>query len=68
MVEATLLRAWDHLDAKTKAADDHEDITPEGAINILLRLMSPYTAERDITDGLLILREDKPVHSIASRG
>lgn len=58
MVEAILLQAWDSLDAETKAADEEEDLSPEGAINLLLRLMSPDTASRDATDGLLLLRED----------
>ena len=47
MVEATLLQAWDRLDAETKAADLEEDLSPEGAIKLLLRLMSHDTAERD---------------------
>lgn len=58
MVEATLLRAWDRLDAQTEAADVEEAPTPEGAINLLLRLMPPETAERDASDGLVLLRED----------
>jgi AcrR family transcriptional regulator len=58
MVEAILLRAWDRLDAATEAADVEEPPTPEGAINLLLRLMPPETAERDVSNGLLLLRED----------
>ncbi|MGO4570329.1 TetR/AcrR family transcriptional regulator [Microvirga sp. 2TAF3] len=58
MVQAILLRAWDRLDAETEAADAVEAPTPEGAINLLLRLMPPKTAERDASNGLLLLRED----------
>ncbi len=58
MVEAILLQPGDSLDAETKAADEEEDLSPEGAINLLLRLMSPDTASRDATDGLLLVRED----------
>lgn len=58
LVQAILLRAWDRLDALTEAADAEEAATPEGAINLLLRLMPPETAERDASNGLLLLRED----------
>jgi AcrR family transcriptional regulator len=58
LVEAVLLRAWDRLDAQTEAADAEEALTPEGAIDLLLRLMPPETAERDASNGLLLLRED----------
>nr|CAD6617821.1 TetR/AcrR family transcriptional regulator [Rhizobium sp. TCK] len=68
MVEATLLQAWDRLDAETKAADEEEDLSPEGAINLLLRLISPGTAERDATDGLLLLREDIRNPKLRERG
>jgi len=68
MVEATLLQAWDRLDAETMAADKEEDPTPEGAIKLLLRLMSPKTAERDATDGLLLLREDIRNPRLRERG
>lgn len=58
LLQATLLRAWDHLDAETMAADAEEPITPKGAIRLLLRLMPPEAAEKNATDGLLLLRED----------
>lgn len=58
LLQATLLRAWDHLDAETIAGDAEEPITPDGAIRLLLRLMPPEAAERNATDGLLLLRED----------
>jgi len=58
LVEVILLHAWDRLDAATEAADAEEALTPEGAINLLLRLMPPESAERDASNGLLLLRED----------
>lgn len=58
LVQAILLRAWDRLDAETEAADAEEPPTPEGAIDLLIRLMPSETAERDATNGLLLLRED----------
>ena len=68
MVEAILLQAWDRLDAETNAADDEEDLSPEGAIKLLLRLMPLDTAERDATDGLLLLREDIRNPRLRERG
>jgi len=58
LVQAILLRAWDRLDAETEAADAEEAPTPEGAINLLLRLMPPEIAQRNASDGLLLQRED----------
>ncbi|OKO84680.1 TetR/AcrR family transcriptional regulator [Bradyrhizobium sp. AS23.2] len=68
LVLAILLRAWDRLDAETEAADAEEALTPEGAINLLLRLMPPETAERDTSNGLLLLREDIRNPVLRSRG
>lgn len=68
LVEATLLRAWDRLDTETAAADAEEAPTPEGAIAFLLRLMAPENAERDATDGLLLLREDIRNPKLRARG
>ncbi|SCZ12426.1 TetR/AcrR family transcriptional regulator [Microvirga guangxiensis] len=68
MVEVILLRAWDRLDAETEAADAEEALTPEGAINLLLRLMPPETAERDASNGLLLLREDMRNPVLRRRG
>jgi AcrR family transcriptional regulator len=68
LVEAVLLQAWDRLDAETVAADNEEALTPEGAIKLLLRLMPPDTAERNATDGLLLLREDIRNPKLRARG
>jgi hypothetical protein len=68
MVQATLLRAWDRLDEETRAADAEEATTPEGAIDLLIRLMPPETAELNATDGLLLLREDIRDPVLRTRG
>lgn len=68
LVEAILLRAWDQLQAETEAADAVEAVTPEGAIDLLMRLMPAETAERNATDGLLLLREDIRNPVLRARG
>ncbi|WP_028034150.1 TetR/AcrR family transcriptional regulator [Chelativorans sp. J32] len=68
LVQAALLRAWDRLDAETEAADAEEAETPGGAIDLLMRLMPPETAERNATDGLLLLREDIRDPVLRARG
>jgi len=68
LVQAILLRAWDRLEAETEAADAEEAPTPEGAINLLLRLMPSETAEWDASNGLLLLREDIRNPILRSRG
>ncbi len=68
LLEATLLRAWESLENETEAADAEEPLNPEGAIRILLRLMPPEAAERNATDGLLLLREDVRNPVLRARG
>lgn len=68
LVEAILLRAWDRLQAETQAADAEEAPTPQGAVDLLMRLMPPETAERNATDGLLLLREDIRNPRLRARG
>lgn len=68
LVEAILLRAWDRLDAETASADAEEAMTPDGAVNFLMRLMPAESAERDATDGLLLLREDIRNPKLRARG
>ena len=67
-VEAILQRAWDRLDAETEAADAEEAPNPDGAVDLLMRLMPAETAERDTTDGLLLLREDIRNPDLRRRG
>jgi|SRR5215217_233476 len=68
MVEATLLRAWDLLDARTKAADQEASHDPAGAIALLIALMPGETAEHSVADGLLLLREDFRNPRLRARG
>lgn len=68
MVEAVLLRAWDHLDETTAAADAGSSSDPAGAIELLLSLTNSDTAEYDFTDGLLLLREDIRNPVLRARG
>lgn len=68
LTHAALLRAWDRLDAETHAADQEEPLSPDGAIKILLRLMPAETAERDTTNGLLVLHEDIRNPALRARG
>ena len=42
--------------------------TPEGAIDLLMRLMPPDIAARDATDRLLLLREDIRNPALWARG
>ncbi|WLS02520.1 TetR/AcrR family transcriptional regulator [Shinella oryzae] len=68
MVRAVLLRAWDRLDDETDAADAAAAVTPAGAIDLLMRLMPAEMAERNATDGLLLLREDIRDPVLRARG
>ncbi|KQU95578.1 TetR family transcriptional regulator [Mesorhizobium sp. Root102] len=68
MIEAVLLHAWDRLDAVTAAADAEAAISPAGAISMLMRLMPGHGAEYNLTDGLLLLREDLRNPTLRARG
>lgn len=68
MIEAVLLHAWDRLDALTAAADGEAPSTPEGAISLLGRLMPSHAAEYNVTQGLLLLREDLRNPMLRARG
>ncbi|MFN4185389.1 MAG: TetR/AcrR family transcriptional regulator [Hyphomonas sp.] len=68
LIEAILLHAWDTLDSQTETADAEAADTPEGAIGLLLRLMPDGDAERNATDGLLLLREDLQNPILRARG
>ncbi len=68
MIEAILLRAWDALDAATMAADAAAGEGAEGALELLRGLMPLDRAETDVTDGLLLLREDFRNPVLRARG
>lgn len=67
-LQATLMRAWDGLDALTAAADRDEPVSAEGAIAMLVRMFPTGTGETDYADGLLILREDMRDPALRARG
>ena len=67
-LRATLMRAWDGLDALTAAADLEEPVTAEGAIAMLVRMFPTGTGETDYAEGLLILREDMRDPILRARG
>ncbi|MGN6595220.1 hypothetical protein [Sphingopyxis terrae] len=68
MVRAVLLHAWDRLDALTLAAANDTPETPAGAVELLLRLMPGSRTETDVTEGLLLLREDHRDPVLRARG
>jgi len=68
MVRAVLLHAWDRLDALTLAAASDTPENPAGAVELLLRLMPGSRTETDVTEGLLLLREDLRDPVLRARG
>ncbi|SFI03683.1 transcriptional regulator, TetR family [Bosea sp. OK403] len=68
MIEAVLLHAWDRLEAVTAAADAEAPADPAGAVSMLLRLMPDGSAEYNLTDGFLLLREDIRNPTLRARG
>ncbi|MBB6466803.1 AcrR family transcriptional regulator [Aminobacter lissarensis] len=65
--QATLLHAWDGLDAKTAALAASTPKTPEGAIALLVGL-SDYGGIETYAEGLLVLREDLRDPALRARG
>jgi AcrR family transcriptional regulator len=68
MVQAVLLHGWDQLDAATATADAEAAANPAGAVALLMRLMPGDSAEHNLTDGLLLLREDFRNPVLRARG
>jgi AcrR family transcriptional regulator len=67
MLQAVLLRMWDHLDAQTAAADAQMPVTPAGAVALLASL-SNYGDHDEYAEGLLLLREDMRDPALRLRG
>ncbi len=67
LLQATLLRAWDHLDEATAAADERAGDGVDGVVELLLALGGDYD-ERDHADQLLVLREDLRDPVLRARG
>ena len=68
MVHATLLRAWDDLDAQTAEADAVCAISPEGAIALVLSLSGSAPEIDNYGNGLMLLREDMRDPQLRDRG
>ncbi len=58
LMQATLLHAWDKLDARTAELAAAMPKTPQGAVRLLVGLSGSYGGIEAYADGLLILRED----------
>ncbi|MDH0291378.1 TetR/AcrR family transcriptional regulator [Pseudomonas sp. GD04087] len=67
-LRAVLLRAWDRLDEQTACLDDSAELSPEGAVRMLLALFPVGEGESDYAEGLLILREDMRDPLLRERG
>jgi AcrR family transcriptional regulator len=68
LVQATLLRAWDQLDAKTAALDAAMPRSPAGAVKLLVKLSGNYGGIEAFANGLLVLREDLRDPVLRARG
>lgn len=53
---------------ETVAADAWASSDPAGAVSLLLQLTNPGAADYDVTDGLLLLREDIRNPLLRARG
>lgn len=68
LVQATLLHAWDKLDAKTAALAAKSPKSPAGAIKLLTGLSGAYGDIEAYANGLLVLREDVRDPLLRARG
>lgn len=68
LMRATLLYAWDRLDARTAKLAAEVPRTPSGAIKLLTALSGEYGGIETYADGLLILREDLRDPVLRARG
>src|SRR5262245_40211063 len=66
--QATLLHAWDGLDAKTAKLAAELPQTPQGAVSLLTALSGDYGGIETYAEGLLILREDLRDPVLRARG
>lgn len=66
--QATLLHAWDGLDAKTAALVARVPRTPAGAVKLLVGLSKDYGGIEAYAEGLLVLREDLRDPALRARG
>lgn len=67
-LRAVLLRAWDRLDEQTAQLDASAELSPEGAVQMLVAMFPVGEGETDYAEGLLILREDMRDPLLRERG
>ncbi|MFJ3263494.1 TetR family transcriptional regulator [Pseudomonas sp. NPDC086581] len=67
-LRAALLRAWDQLDEQTARLDESAELSPEGAVQMLVAMFPVGEGETDYAEGLLILREDMRDPLLRERG
>jgi AcrR family transcriptional regulator len=67
LLQAALLRAWDHLDAATAAADAAAGDGPDGVVEMVVALSGQYDPSED-ADQILLLREDLRDPVLRARG
>ncbi|MDN6860818.1 helix-turn-helix domain-containing protein [Pseudomonas sp. CAN2814] len=67
-LRAVLLRAWDRLDEQTVQLDASAELSPEGAVRMLVAMFPVGEGETDYAEGLLILREDMRDPQLRERG
>lgn len=68
LLRAVLLRAWDHLDEATEAADVTAPATVRGSVEFLVALSADYGEGDPYDEGLLVLREDMRDPMLRRRG
>lgn len=67
-LRAALLRAWDQLDAQTAELDATAEVSPEGAVAMLVAMFPSGENAADYAESLLILREDMRDPLLRARG
>jgi len=67
-LRAALLRAWDHLDAQTAELDATAEVSPEGAVAMLVAMFPAQEDAASYAESLLILREDMRDPVLRARG
>jgi AcrR family transcriptional regulator len=67
-LRAALLRAWDRLDAQTGELDATVEVSPDGAVAMLLNMFPAGEDAASYGESLLILREDIRDPLLRARG
>lgn len=67
-LQAAMLRGWDQLDAQTAELDRTADVSPEGAVALLVSMIPPGMGDEEHAMGLAVLREDMRDPVLRARG